>query len=102
MTATNTETSHCITVGRTIRLQVVHRHCIRIEEAVKGRFTDEPTLFACERKLQPSVGCMLTRKGRTLILDTGAIELRCLDDGRPLGPQNLSARIRCCNGKWIE
>ena len=101
MTATNTETSHCITVGRTIRLQVLHRHCIRIEEAAKGRFTDAPTLFARERQPQQPVEFTLTRKGRTLILDTGAIELRCHDDGRPLGPKNLSARIRC-DGKIVE
>ena len=101
MSTRSTPVCHSITVGRTIRFQVLHRHCIRIEEAVKGRFTDEATIFARERHQPRAVEFTLTRKGRTLIIDTGAIELRCLDDGRPLGPKNLSARIRC-DGKWVE
>jgi hypothetical protein len=82
-----------VRAGRRARLTVVHRHCIRIEDNPEGRFVDAPSLFACRRET-PAAPFTLKRKGAELVLDTGAIELRYRDDGQPLGPDNLSARIR--------
>lgn len=81
-------------IGRNVRLTVIHPHCIRIEEAADGRFVDAPSLFAIERDAR-CAGFSVKRRGGAVVVDTGAIRLTCRTDGRPLGPRNLSARIRC-------
>lgn len=86
--------------GGRARFQVLHPNCIRIEYAPDGRFNDAPTLFARERRVWDGE-CAVARNGGTLTIDTGAIRLRCTDDGQPLGPGNLSARIRRGPG-WVE
>jgi hypothetical protein len=85
--------------GGRARFQCLHRHCIRIEYDPEGKFLDQPTLFARERQTARGEWTV-ARKGRRLTLSTGAIELCCLDDGQPLGPGNLSARIRR-GDEWV-
>ena len=45
-----THDEHTVHVGKTFRFQVLHPHCIRIEAAAGGLFTDAPTLLAARGK----------------------------------------------------
>ncbi len=80
-------------VGGCTRFTVIHPNCIRIEHNPDGTFVDEPSLFAIHRNAR-CPDFQMTDDGREVVIDTGAIRLRYLEDGKALGPRNLSARIR--------
>lgn len=81
-----------ITVGQT-RFSVLTPHCIRIEQAQDGKFVDAPSLFAISRAARWS-GFKLKQDAQSVSIDTGAIQLRFLNDGQPLLGANLWATIR--------
>jgi alpha-glucosidase (family GH31 glycosyl hydrolase) len=86
-----------VVIGK-VRFTVVHRHCIRIEETESGTFTDEPTIFALERGAR-CTEARLEIDNHAVRIDTRAMRLHYRRDGLPLGPGNLSVRIRC-GGRW--
>jgi alpha-glucosidase (family GH31 glycosyl hydrolase) len=79
------------------RFTVVTPECIRIEYAPGGKFLDDRSLFAVERKARYD-GFKLSKSGASETIDTGAIRLTYTPDGKPLGPSNLSAKIKTDKG----
>ncbi|BDI28964.1 hypothetical protein CCAX7_10150 [Capsulimonas corticalis] len=79
------------------RFTVITPECIRIEYAADGKFVDERSLFAVERKARYN-GFQLSKSGDSETIDTGAIRLTYTPDGKPLGPGNLSAKIKTDKG----
>lgn len=75
------------------RFTVITPECIRIEYAPDGKFIDARSLFAVARDVRLE-DFKLERKDGSLTIDTGTIRLEYKPDGQPLGPSNLSARIR--------
>ena len=79
-----------------IRLTPICDVCVRVEYDPERRFVDAPSTFAIDRAALGEA--QVEQGGGELVLDTGRIRLRCLDDGRPPHPGNLTAEIR--DGTW--
>ncbi|MBF0530888.1 MAG: hypothetical protein HQK55_16795, partial [Deltaproteobacteria bacterium] len=95
-----TRSRNPLCIGPRARFTVIHPNCIRIEDHPEGKFTDTPSLFASERKARSTKFSVVEKNGAVLI-DTGAIQLTYRPGNQPLGPKNLSARIR--HGKrWVN
>ena len=50
-------------VGKRARFTIVHRNCIRIEDAPHGRFIDHPSLFAVNRDARDNGFTVTERDG---------------------------------------
>ena len=100
MTKLRVRQNNPVIVGRSTRFTVIHPHCIRIEFHTEGRFVDSPSLFAIHRDVR-CPDFQVTQDGDTIVIDTGAIQLRYRNDGHKLGAQNLSAKIRH-GAKWVN
>jgi hypothetical protein len=75
------------------RFSVLTPNCIRIEYSRNGKFVDDPSLFAANRKSRFDA-FKLEKNGNRTIIDTGAIRLSYSPDGKALSAGNLSARIK--------
>src|SRR2546427_123287 len=83
--------SNPVIVGKA-RFTVISPQCIRMEYDENGRFADEPSLFAINRRTRFSGFRVLTWAGRTGI-DTGEMKLVYAPDGKPFSPANLKVLI---------
>ncbi len=84
--------SNPIVVG-SARFSVLTPNCIRLEYARDGKFIDAPSLFAINRAARFEA-FKVEKRGKSTVIDTGALRLTYTPDGLPLSAQNLSAAIR--------
>ncbi|RYF36903.1 MAG: alpha-xylosidase, partial [Cytophagaceae bacterium] len=75
------------------RFSVLTPNCIRIEYKRDGKFVDQPSLFAANRKARFNE-FTTEKSGKSTIIDTGAIRLSYSSNGKPLSATNLSATIK--------
>ncbi|MBV9851531.1 MAG: DUF5110 domain-containing protein [Armatimonadetes bacterium] len=80
------------------RFTVITPHCVRMEYAPSGKFVDNPSLFAADRRARLNA-FRLRSAGGVTVIDTGVIRLSYGPDGRPFSPANLQAAIH--NGSVI-
>lgn len=76
----------------TIRFTALTPRLIRIEFAQDGQFEDRATLAVLNRP-SPEGDFQLTRDGPTVVLDTGAVQLRYLEDNRAPHADNLTVHF---------
>ncbi|MCC5845003.1 MAG: DUF5110 domain-containing protein [Verrucomicrobia bacterium] len=76
----------------TVRFTALTSRLIRMEYAPDGSFEDRPTLTVANRP-DPQGDLQVTRDGETVVLDTGAVRIRFLEDGRVPDADNLSVHF---------
>lgn len=81
------------------RFTVIAPELIRLEWQARGRFVDEPSLFAADRSTRYD-GYREERSPGELVLDTGRIRLTYRPDGKPFHAGNLEAFVRGAERPW--
>ncbi|HEY3376645.1 MAG TPA: TIM-barrel domain-containing protein [Armatimonadota bacterium] len=76
-----------------VRFTVITPHCVRLEYAPSGEFTDEPTLFAINREARTE-DFQVTQDGETVTISTPYLRLQYVADGQAFHAGNLMAWIR--------
>ena len=74
------------------RFTVITKNLIRAEYSESGKFTDEETLFAVNRK-ENGDGYKAEAEENVLKIKTSDISLTYIDDKRGFSPENLFADI---------
>jgi hypothetical protein len=87
-----TESNSFETIGAA-RFTVITPQLIRMEYSPNGQFIDSPSWFARNRSARYT-DYRAHRTGETLIIDTGAIRLAYVNDGRKFSANNLQAKIK--------
>jgi alpha-glucosidase (family GH31 glycosyl hydrolase) len=90
------ETTGIETLGDA-RFTVITPQLIRMEYAPDGKFVDAPSWFAMNRDARFTV-YQVQREAGSLTIETGAIKLVYLNDGKPFDQGNLHAEIKKGNG----
>lgn len=81
-----------VVVGKA-RFTVVAPECFRLEYSTTGVFIDTPSLLGYERGARDDA-FTLARSSGQVVLESKSIRLVYRPDGKPFGPDNLSATVR--------
>ncbi|MCC5839869.1 MAG: DUF5110 domain-containing protein [Opitutales bacterium] len=84
----------------TVRFTALSHRLIRIEYAADGQFEDRPTLTVVKRP-EAQGDFRITREDPAMVLDTGSVQIRYVEDGRAPHAGNLSVQFSL-NGELRE
>jgi len=74
------------------RFTVITPECIRLEYSENGKFINEPSLFAANRKARFNKFTFIQVDGKTIIKTSG-IKLIYKPNGKPFSPENLEIHV---------
>ena len=74
------------------RFTVITPECIRLEYSENGKFINEPSLFAANRKARFNHFVFIQAEGKTII-KTARIKLIYKPNGKPFSPENLEIHV---------